>query len=58
MKSLFTILMCLAIYQPAFALATNLLYTGDAVTVAPGRVQFQAGYDSTFGGPSGRPDSH
>lgn len=51
MKSLFTILLCLAISEPAFALATNLLYTGDAITVPPGRVQFQASYDSTFGGP-------
>lgn len=51
MKALFTILLCLAIRGPVFALATNLLYTGDALTVAPGHVQAQASYDSTFGGP-------
>ncbi len=51
MRSLFAILLCLAVHSPAFALATNLLYTGDAFTVPPGRAQAQASYGSTFGGP-------
>jgi hypothetical protein len=40
--------------MPAAALAslTSQLYTGDAITVPPGKVQLQSYYNSSFGGPT------
>jgi len=50
LKYLFSIFLCLVICAGALA-GTSQLYTGDAVTVAPGHAMFQSYYDASFGGP-------
>lgn len=50
MKLLFTAIFCLIFPQFIWA-ASDLLYTGNAVTVTPGQTQLISYFDSSFGGP-------
>lgn len=51
MRSLFAAIFLLLISAQHIWGSTSQLYTGDAVTVLPGKIQLQSYYDTTFGGP-------
>lgn len=50
MRLLAAIIICLIIPAAALASLTSQLYTGDAITVPPGKVQLQSYFNSSFGG--------
>ncbi|MCE5324132.1 hypothetical protein LLG46_12575 [bacterium] len=51
MRLLLGIIFCLILPTTASASLTSQLYTGDAFTVSPGKVQLRSYYNSSFGGP-------